>query len=156
MFWDLFFVSWRSCLNIFFRGYIASLRRITNDIITIYWLLLYDIKGSESFDSELARPFPFAAEFWNNSSRALQFPLAFFNKLRRSCYFCFLEGIFMTTNDLIRKKARKLKHILWKGEMVVPFRYLIKDPSSLYQFPKTQSATACLFRTAKMFWKHIN
>lgn len=42
----------------------------------------------------------------------------------------------MTTNDLIRKKARKLKHILWKGEMVVPFRYLIKDPSSLYQSQK--------------------
>ena len=37
--------------------------------------LLHNAPDSESFNSELAWSFPFAAEFWNNPTRALQVPL---------------------------------------------------------------------------------
>ena len=71
--------------------------------------LLYDIPGSESFNSELAQSFPLAGEFWNNFSSALRFPLAFFNKLCRSCSFRVLEGILILC-QLKTKSWEKHEH----------------------------------------------
>lgn len=97
--------------NIFLRSCIFSLRSVSNDITTGYSLhsLLYDIPGSESFNSELAQSFPLAGEFWNNFSSALRFPLAFFNKLCRSCSFRVLEGILILC-QLKTKSWEKHEH----------------------------------------------
>ena len=78
----------------------------------LFLALLNDILGSESFNLESAWYFPFAPKFWNNSSKALQLPLAVFNKFHPSCSFGFLEGIFMSTKDKIKKKAWTVKYIL--------------------------------------------
>ena len=39
--------------------------------------------------------------------------------------------------------------------MVAAFTYLIKNPSSLQQYPKTHSPTDSLFKIAQMFFEHI-
>ena len=66
-------MSRTTCLNIFFGVALSPSEVFLMILLQSTDSLLHDVPGSESFNLELAWSFPFAAEFWNSSYRALHY-----------------------------------------------------------------------------------
>ena len=130
-----------------FRSCIVSLRSVTDDITTVYRFIAACFTRFKIIIFFLCR--------WilKQFIQSFTIPISFFTNLRCSLYF--LECIFMSTKDKIKKKAWTLKYILG-GRNGAPFRSFIKNPSNLQQYLKIHSATGGLFKIAKIVLKQIN